>query len=689
MAIRFLLASLLVAVCSLSPFSTSCAHEELTKSEEMPDFGDLRYAINYKDIDNQFKDFCNKAKITLLHWHGPFAGYNGLPERRKLTPIMREVQQTIASLHQKKIKVLLYIGPVFCYGDPVRRTGLFQFYDREWGNYEDILGPRPTNPLNWTQRTREKQAKAYEFSGHAGYYMCPNNEDLRQYVRGIMRLVIETGADGVFFDGPMFKGGMCFCDSCQEKFRRYMKQRFSDYELQNKFGLHAERIEPSERMTASWIQWRRFFAFSLYDFLREAKIYASTLKPDFIVTGNYCCWRADPNVTLQDSAEDLRVWTKAIDFGFVESMYESGPHTGEAGKVSYSFFYKYLSAASNGKPIALLKTSVKGKNGTAQKNLTKLSIAEAAANQGVWQFNNLGPFAQAAAIRYDAFLEKHSPLYKELRPVSEIALLTSPDQGYYGLSTSEMAISRFLADHHLLHQFLLDDDISERSLRQFRFVIVPEIAAMPDKTLEVLKEYVRSGGVAIAIGDVGVFDLNREKRKRNIFENARSNLKKVQKSHLGRGAIIHFPALHLPVDVDFKNISKEIRLSLDGLVQLISQGSESAPLLLSDGIDSSVELSLFGTGGEDERRLYVNMVNYGVDKIGHVDVKKDFSLLVRIPKGFKCAGVEVLTPDEDGDQMSGGNAPVISTRNSYNYVKIPVKELSIYNIAVIDLKKGP
>jgi len=96
----------------------------------VPAYGDLRYILHYRPLDNKFLDFCEKAKITFIHWHGPFFGYSGLPDRYSLNSFIMNLRKKVKYVHSKGMKIIFYVGPVFSYGNPKKRTKLFHFYDK-------------------------------------------------------------------------------------------------------------------------------------------------------------------------------------------------------------------------------------------------------------------------------------------------------------------------------------------------------------------------------------------------------------------------------------------------------------------------------------------------------------------------------------------------------------------------------
>ena len=49
-----------------------------------------------------------------------------------------------------------------------------------------------------------------------------NNPDWRVYEKNILRMELESGCDGIFFDNPTVHPQGCFCSFCMEKFASFL-----------------------------------------------------------------------------------------------------------------------------------------------------------------------------------------------------------------------------------------------------------------------------------------------------------------------------------------------------------------------------------------------------------------------------------------------------------------------------------
>jgi hypothetical protein len=685
--IIILLVLIILPLTAAVPIRTCSAGNNISlqgeTSNSAPNLGDMRYAINYYFLDPKTLSFYYSSNINVLHWHGPFYGYDGLPDKKKLFSIMSGAKKTVQRVHNLGMKILFYIGPVFSYGDENRRTQIFEFYDHGWDGYKDYLGPKSTDPINWVQRNADNKPKIYKWEDKQGYYLCPNNENERKYVRGLLKLIIETGADGVFFDGPLFVDGSCHCDSCKVKFKARMNQKYSGSELKSLFGLSGEIANPERKEGRLRSEWHEFFADSLADFLSEMKGYARTLNPNFIITANY--WTNDPYDSLRRQAQDAQKWSKVVDIFFSESDYETGPLMESGKKYSNSYLYKYLVAASHETPVALLKTSVKTTNPQGQFNLTKLCIAEAASNQAVWQFHKLNDSAQEAAIEYNKFLANHTDLYKGWIPYVNIAVLSSPRQVHFGFKSYDAGVSRFLTDNHIMHKIIVEEDVNPQTLSQYDIVIIPEVKVMNEEMLAQIRDYLHRGGTAVFMGKTAEYDNFLKKRDiRNFFGQKVSNTGLIQNKQInvGRGRLILYPIISLPTKVREGLSVKELN-SLNGILNVIN-GSLKAQRLLYSQADSFVEFNVLQQKASELNRLAVHMVNYAVDSSGRLSEKKNLMISIKLPRSYFCNKALVYSPDhaEDMQQIDFK----IENKNDCDYVTVNIHKLSIYSILVLELK---
>jgi hypothetical protein len=578
------------------------------------------------------------------------------------------------------MRILLYVGPVFSFGNPVRRTQLFRFYDKGWMEYADYLGPKPSDPLNWVQRNRDASTKPYTYNKNKGFYLCPNSSDLRKYNKGILRLIIEAGADGVFFDGPMFKGGMCYCDHCKSRFRQMITDRYSASWVASNFREEGGIPIPTSNSDKLWRDWQTFFAESLTDYLDEMNGFAKSLRADFIITANY--YLDSPQLALVNTAENIELWSKSVDLVFAESDYGKGPYSEAGRKYSNSYLYKYLSAAAHNKPVAFLRTSAPATTQTGESNLTKLCIAEALANHGTWQFAKLSTFAQKAAIQYNQFIVKNADLFSGWANANPVAILSSPKQVYYGFNSQDAGVSRYLSDNMIFHDIVVDEDMKAAYLSRYELLIIPESPVMSDNVVMALKTYVENGGHLLVFGESGKFDLQKRQRPEGslakVLTKDRALSTEIKKVPYGKGGVVYHPFGAFPIFAR-ESLNTGVLASIASLPDLLNW------LLNIDAHSSKkthVEVNMMATASHERYRYGLHMVNYAVERNGAVGKLSSLKIRIRLPNNSSARSIRIFSPDSRDDSRE--LKFTTSTENGLNYMVFNVPELYIYNLIVFD-----
>ena len=75
------------------------------------------------------------------------------------------------------------------------------------------------------------------------YWGCTNNPTWQNYLKEVIERSIHAGADGIHVDEiygtehVIWGERGCFCDFCMDGFRDYLKNNFTDNELENEYGI--------------------------------------------------------------------------------------------------------------------------------------------------------------------------------------------------------------------------------------------------------------------------------------------------------------------------------------------------------------------------------------------------------------------------------------------------------------------
>ena len=650
----------------------------------VPPNGALRYCIQYGDLDTDLEYFLQQSRVNVFHWHGPFSGYGGFVERAKLESQKRYAQETIARAHASGMACLLYIGPCFSYGDPEKRTQLFGFYDNLWPQYEDYFGPRPGDVLDQTQRDVQGRPRPYEYGGQQGYHLCVNSPGVRQMTKGLIRMIIESGGDGSFYDGPYVTEGRCYCRWCRDKFRQWLKDNVSPADLKAHCGVtDTATVEPPQSASEKlWVPFRRFNAWSLLDFMQDTKAYARKLNPHYIMTSNYCMWSGEPFSPIRGTAEDAELEGQVVDVLFDEAKYGAGPRLEASGKVSNSTDYRHLLAAAQGIPVALLKTAPEGTNSEAGGNLTRLALAEAAANGGAWQLHRLKPAAQVGAEQYCAFLADRESVMVRCKPWVTVGIWTSSTQAYFDLPTYPTALSRYLADNHLPHRLVIDREVESGKLDGLDVLIVPRVSVISDKQLAVLEAFARGGKGLILVNRCGEKDEWGEAREKlPLGQPTDEHIMLPLKTQLGRGRIAYTTCPPLPQSPN-GGLAKEDVARLHVEPELIAWASgHGLPAWIA--ATDQVEVT---TAYDGKQTLLASLVNYGVELSGHLQRCGEMPLRVMLPPGTTVQSATLVSPDTPVGAKGTPLPCVTLAPGSQRYARVVLPGLDIFSQVQFALK---
>ncbi len=629
--------------------------------------------------------------------------YAGLPSR----PICEKTKAAFKNsgaiewAHEHGIAVVGYIGGARFGGDEAKRTLFFEFYDKYWQEYEDYFGPKPAeDPAQWTRLLSSGQRAVHTNPTNlvTQYDCCINNPHMRAYVKGCIRMDIEMGIDGIFFDySPQF----CYCPRCVERFREHLRTSFSPGELKEIFGIEdPSQVDPvrfaRERHlrleNPLYVEWRRFRPQNYLEWLKDMRDYGKSLKDDFFLAANACLWEGNPYRQFEFAVGPLEEWIKETDYIFIEGMFETSPYGNKNLKITNSPMLKYAVAASRGKSVAFDCYMTWSKTPEMMIPLTKLAVAECQANRTSFIHNwsphqNLpwgedGKYIYAdltkqneamieALEEYNGFLAANEELFVGSEPYASVGVLCSLQQAYGKRKTSFMAISRMLSDEQIPHVALIDEDLSEERLAAFAAVVLPEVPMMSEKQVEAISRFVQKGGGLVIFGETAAYDQFGRRRKEfygfhKLLENLEpwghidtgidpaTGVNTTAKAIFGEGRVVNIPQ---DAYVSFPDIGREKVVLFKDMASITTGAMKSINAVFGDIVrwvakdrlsgtcsaDSTVEFTLMDQ--PEQSRVVVHLVNYKVDLDGTITEEKDVKLKVAMPDGKRPISVQLVSPD--------------------------------------------
>ncbi|NJD01966.1 MAG: hypothetical protein FIA99_05080 [Ruminiclostridium sp.] len=665
--------------------------------------------------------------------------YIGMPSRREfeLTKIALKRSGVMDWAHEHGIAVVSYNAGARFGGWEEDRNLFFEFYDKHWQEYEDYFGPKPAeDPVEWTRRLSSGQKAVYtpQDTMVREYNCCINNSHICDYVKGTIRISLELGVDGIFFDySPQF----CYCGHCIEKFREHLRTNFPTEKLQEIFGINdPARADPvlftrqrSLRFeNPLYMEWRRFRPQNYLQWLKEMRDYGRSLNKDFFISANACLWEGNPFRQFEFTVGPLEEWSKETDYLFIEAMFEASPHGHKDLKITNSPVLKYAAAASRGKNVAYDGYLTWGKTPAAMIPLTKLAVAECLANRATFMHNwspkqNL-PWGEGGKYiiadltseneavleglkEYNGFFVENEGLLLGSEPRASVGVLCSLQQAYGKRKSSYMALSRMLSDEQIPHVALIDDDLTSGRLSAFSALILPEVPLMSDAQVEAVIRFVRDGGGLVVLGETAAYDEYGRRRKEfyglhklmedlepwghiDIGVDPAVGVNTTGKAEYGLGRVVNipqdayvsFPDIGREKVVLFKDMAsittgamKSINTVFAEIVRWVAKGNLSGACLA----DSTVEFTIMDQ--PDQSRTIAHLVNYKVNLDGSVTEEKDIKLEVTVPRGKKPRSVRLVSPDfterrELGFELIEGNGSP--------GVRFVVPRLVIYSLAFIE-----
>ncbi len=398
------------------------------------------------------------------------------------------LSEYLPEAHKRGIRVLIY-------------------YNVHWLNLE--FGK---DHPDWLQV--DAQGKIIDDLYGSGNVPCVNSPWREWSLQGIEDLA-SYDIDGIFLDGPIFIPGACYCESCQDKFRR-------------KHGLDLPRREDWEDPA-----WSRFIEFrydSVAEYLRDAERALKRVKQDAVIymnsTGLWPAWPAARDNRRLVPHQDIL----GAEGGFLYYDLRSEP-LWKPGMTA-----KLLETQSNGKPIVVF---IAGANKGWDEYLltpveTRLLYADTVANgANPWYGVSLSsidrPGALAAA-EMNRFILSNSEFLEGAVPVAKVGLFWSTRTADFyrssipvtdftpqgGKIEKQVAAGDFHAEFlgcyellvrsHIPFNIIDEESLRPEVLRNYDLIIAPNCACISENNVETIKDYVRNGGNLIASFETSRYD---------------------------------------------------------------------------------------------------------------------------------------------------------------------------------------
>jgi hypothetical protein len=613
---------------------------------------------------------------------------------------MVEIRQFTSRAHAAGIKVISYVtqNPSTSREGDVTGWAVGEAYHdpEKWNRYADLFGPRPEEPVEeWLQRKADGSYGGFVWippsATHERHYElegCPHSPGFRQYVAGIMNLLVAAGVDGIYLDHSEIEEP--FSQDSQRCFREFLSARYSRDELRQLFGLEdLTKVRPAEdEADPLRTETTLFCAASEAEFHAFLRDHARQQDPDFIMAGNLYGGHG-----FQVSAllgRDIQI-AGAVDT-FLYSELATGTQTPEEGqrnlpgirngvKASVASLVRVLAASARTGAAISYSYYPQAPNPVPTEaalfNLQRLAMAEAFANHSAFrrvESHHREPVRQAAKTVYD-LLRSVEPEMLGAEPAANVAVLASMEGGYQRRYSYDLEVSRALADAGLAHDILAPRNLAPERLARYRAIVLPNAAVLGDRDYEVLRKYQENGGSLIAFGEVGTLD-NRGGPGPAQAEGRIPGLREIALN----AEQAAWDNRHVGWDEGRKQHAAwargqwpdQLRPTMEGVVAAVEQVVGDAFTARRQG-PSSVEISVMRRPGSDD--LIIQAVNYAVDLDGKVTPAENVSIAVCPPAGRQVARVEWHALD--------GVSETLPATNAAGRAQFVIPKLEIYGIAIL------
>lgn len=334
-------------------------------------------------------------------------GYSGLPAPNDFAKAKLAATEYVRHARSKGIKLALgYI----CATSIVN----LETFDKNWP--ASLRARFHSPPSDWRQQGRDGRPLP---SWYGGDYQpaCMNNPDWREYEKYIVRLQIESGHDGIFFDNPTVHPKGCFCPHCMASFARFLGRSAPPDHSTEAMRQYADGHSD---------QFLRFRSTIARDFLAEMRTFARTLNRHALMTCNNSL--NAPGVFFSQCrtyAYNIHELSKTEDFVVVEDMGHQPRTLPDGRTMEYGPVYQLIQAISHGKPVVAV--TIAEADYHTPPNLMRLAMAEAAANGASYLSWPTWPEAERAkmitAIRPLAdLLRTNASLLNDTHPRRDVVL---------------------------------------------------------------------------------------------------------------------------------------------------------------------------------------------------------------------------------------------------------------------------
>lgn len=673
------------------------------ESESPPDpllFGRMRLFCS----QNVEQVVSHGGTFSIIH---PMSFTHGDPfrlERSEFDERLRRLQNYTRRASESGITVIAYVSQNLSTSREADPTGWIMsdvWGDQDWWDrYADFYGARPEEePSEWLQRGADgvhgghvwippeaPDERHYEVRG------CPHSPAFRQYVAGIVNILLAGGIRGIYLDhSELMQAHSTASIRC---FRDFLGARYTPGELKQMFGIdrlsHARPAADAD--DPLWPDTILFQGASEAEFHRYLRDHGRQRDADFIIAGNL--WGGFGFQSAALSGSDIQL-AGLVDT-FLYSELATGTESPERGqrntpgtrggvRTSMAPLIRVLAASSRTHAATSYTYYPQTPNPIPTEgalfNIQRLAMAEAFANHTAFrrvEARHAEPVHRAAKTVYE-LLKRVELDILGAEMASDVAVAASLQPCYYGRYSYHLEVSRALADAGIAHEMLAPRDLQRDKLTQYHAIVLPNTAVLGEEAYAALAAYEQAGGNVISLGEVGVLDA----RGRPGPAGRQAGAVRFQQVAIDPQRLARDNATVRREPDDARHAAwargqwpEPLREAMGRVVAAVEGAAGEAMTARRHG-DSSVEISAMRRPGSTD--LILHAVNYSVDLAGDVVPARDVRISVALD-GKRVEEVQWHPLD--------GVTQDLEVKSVGPRAEFTIPELEIYGIALVRFGGG-
>lgn len=419
--------------------------------------------------------------------------YEGLKSKNELAAVLEHLRQYNRRGHENGVSVML---SYLCATSIVCLDGIESFKKHWDAHFPDR--PADFDPAKMLQQDINGKDLP---SWYGGNYLPADtwNPYWRQYHKYMIKLVIESGHDGVFYDNPTVHalGNYSF----------WAMQAWKQFLVDNRTVVDKTDIQSLRELTVIYPEhWKRFRTTAAPDFLREIRDYARTIKQDFILTCNNSLNTWDSFYSQpRYFGYSIYELSKSEDLVVIEDV-SSQPRREGDSFISYAGTIKMIHSV--GRDLPLVVCTIAHGNYWTPPHQRNLAIAECTAHNAAymvwscWDEQYRGAMSNEVE-KYHNFIDKNTDLLASTKSVSNVLLIFAYNNWLKTdkCHTAELAFE--LSSRNIQYDVAVEGLVTAEKLKKYAAVVFHTAEEEFKKsTRQLLDQYLSKGGKIFSLRPV-------------------------------------------------------------------------------------------------------------------------------------------------------------------------------------------